>query len=750
MRESKKDGRFTVIRIPESDYTAVRNCVLGGRGLNSAILYSLRNDIPAHWENPKNVVIIGAGPFAGSKFPSSGRTTISVLRSPVTNFWSDGNLGGYFGAALRRAGIAALVLVGKMSAPHVISINKRGLVRMHKISEERFYRLGVTACESWVENTIWGKNSKYSNVSLSIGTAGARKVFCAVPVSAERTAGGGGTGAVLGSKMIKSITIEYDPEGDSIEFQSDALESQFEKAASEAEEKIKNHPVFDMFSKYGTTSLIEIHSALDYLPVDNWEKNNDERWPEVSGQTLIKKNEEFHGKRLGMDYDKYEKKLADEHKLGCSNCPILCSNVGKIEYETLNCLGPKIGIFDLGFITTTNMVLMNDAGIDVIQSTSIIAALMNMWQDGVSLYEFNWGDKEEVFKFLEELSTNRPDGHKYETFAPYFVNGFYHGLVELIKKYNEAFFDKLALGAALEDDEVLLGRWADAKSVEDYASLIFDYYYVHSKGYGLSWVYINDKNKGVALAAATSTRGADHLRSLPTLATYADWYIGKSSWKSWIPRIWKILRTPWKAASLMQAERKNLLGDLYETYKTTFGVPAPIADAWQESGFLHDTEQTEGWGLMLKFCQEMYAVSDALGTCKFTSSWRFGVGVEMLSYALTLTGQPYYDWEKLLRVGERITALERQLRFFYSGQSYVDDIPQKFYNKNIKGCITRDRMDALLVDYYKTCGYNIGGRVTREKMNQLFNTTFLTELLNLRNIITNNPDWQEIRKGDKR
>ncbi len=698
--------RYRIKQVSLNEFPAVASGVLGGRGLNSAILWSLRRYLPTDWKSSRNAIVIGAGPFAGSKFPSTGRTTISVLKSPVTGMFSDGNFGGYFGAALRRSGIAAIVLIGKLRKPHIIHINVEGFVSLKQISNEAFHNYGTLATEGYIESKYCDR--KYKAVTMSIGPAGAAKTFCAIPISKNRAAGGGGTGAVLGVKKIKAITIEYD-DRDSMSFVLEDDKVSFEEVSKEAEEKIKSHPVFDMFSTYGTTSLIEIHAGLDYLPVNNWEQSCDPKWPQVSGKEL-----EARTKKEDPNYKEREEQLKDADNFGCSNCPITCSNLGKIEYETLNCLGPKLGIYDLNFIQTCNMVTMNDQGLDVIQATSVLAALMNMSHDGVLKHPIKWGDANYADDFFLELCKPRKDGR---TLASHFHDGgFYKGILRLLTQYSSNVINWDRFLYMINEEPTMLGRYREAKGNEAKAALLTDYYYVHSKGYGLSGVYINRHNKGVALAAATSTRGADHLRSLPTLATYADWYLGGGGDTKWWKKLWSMMKIPLRALWLMKAESKNLFGDLYLTYQKTFGVPEPITRKWQESGFLHNKDQLEGWALMVKFCQEMYAVSDSLGTCKFTSTWRFGVGPELIAKALNIISDSDWTWERVLKCGETVTAIERRLKYQYRNRPELtdDDIPQKFYSKVVKDRLSRIEMSEILADYYKTCGYHEFGVDTRK------------------------------------
>jgi aldehyde:ferredoxin oxidoreductase len=657
-----------------------------------------RRSIPDRWEDPGNIVAISSGLFSGTGFPSSGRTTIAVLKSPVTGFFGDGNLGGHFGPALRLAGVDALVITGKSPYPCFFRITKAGGMTIH--DAQRMWNYGASTTELIIQRE-WRTNHKV----LTIGQGGAQGVFSSVVICENRTAGGGGTGAVLGSKGVKAIAVEYDPDMDlCYEERED-----FERAAEAAKDKIESHPVFDTFKRYGTTSLIEIHQGLKYLPTLNWRKKTMKKWKKVSGQTLLKK-----WIKENPDYESGLEDMAEDNELGCRNCPIVCSNPDKIEYETLNCLGPKIGIDDLDKILTLNMVYMNDAGLDVIQTTSVISALMEMSQLGIIDYEFKWGDYTHIDSFLKDLIRNPTLATSVTnpTIGKYFRSGFKMGLYEAARKGKiKIDFKKLdkhtgqsALSMFAETAKALELRWA--------AEIAFRHFYIGTKGMGMSGVFPSKANKGVALAVATSSRGADHLLSLPTLATYASWYIGKENW--W-KQIFKYAGIPFRALFVMKADAKHLYGDLYKTYQTTFGVPGEICREWENLGFLTNQKKS-GWGSMIKFTQEMYAVSDAVSMCRFTSPWRFGVGPRYITPAIKALIGYDLSWRLLLTVGERIYALERDLLYYY-GATVEDSLPKRFFKG--RGNLTRSEFNELIMDYYDRCSYDVQGRPLSKRLTQL-------------------------------
>lgn len=661
-----KKGKIVYIKLGDNvikkfDYSdKFLQSYLGGRGFNSILMYWSKHRIPPHAYHPDNLLLVSAGLLSGTEFPSSGRTTVSVLRSPVTQRFGDGNLGGHFGPALRQAGVDALIIDGKADYPAYIYITKDGIeVR----SADRFWTCGIQTTDLMLRFTH-GEDIK----PLVIGQAGVNKVFSAVPACENRVPGGGGSGAVMGSKNLKGIVVDYDPSPGVVLPAKDPIE--FCNSCDEATKKIENHPVFNTFSKYGTTSLVEIHSGMGYFPTRNWTSKAFTGWKKISGRAFEK-----FWKRKYPEYDKRLETIRDQ--LGCKNCPVVCSNPFKVEYETINCLGAKLGIDNPAVIQNLNTKHMNDAGLDVIQTTSIISALMEMYQDGVSDYKIEWGDDLEVDLFILELYTPRIDHSRARTPARHFRKGFLGGIPHV---YNGS----------------------QPKDKVTWKSLMMRYY-PNVKGMGLSGVVPSDKNKGVALAVATSSRGGDHLRSLPTLATYADWYLGKKGFRKFL----QILQMPLEALDVMKGEASILVKDLYSTYTTLFGVPKPIVETWKSLGFLLNPQQLRGWGHMIKFTQEMYALTDAVGVCRFTSPWRFGIGPQLIAKACYfLTGLPV-RWNQLLRVGERINAVEKELSWQYD-QHPMDSIPRRFIDdrNGLKGI----DFETMKAEYYERCRYDVLGR----------------------------------------
>src|SRR5574341_916581 len=93
---------------------------LGGRGLNMAYLhhYLHQSGDPRSVDplGPDNPLIIGAGLLTGTIAPNAARFNVSA-RSPESGILGDANCGGFFAAAMRKAGFDRLIIIGRAPRP---------------------------------------------------------------------------------------------------------------------------------------------------------------------------------------------------------------------------------------------------------------------------------------------------------------------------------------------------------------------------------------------------------------------------------------------------------------------------------------------------------------------------------------------------------------------------------------------------------------------------------------------------------
>ena len=108
----------TIDREPTASYTKLW---LGGRGLNSRILYT-ETDPAVKPLDPANVLMFSLGPFTGTMVPGSGRVEVAA-KSPVIGIQGMSNMGGYWGPELKYAGYDSIILKGKAANPVYIAIH---------------------------------------------------------------------------------------------------------------------------------------------------------------------------------------------------------------------------------------------------------------------------------------------------------------------------------------------------------------------------------------------------------------------------------------------------------------------------------------------------------------------------------------------------------------------------------------------------------------------------------------------------
>ena len=108
----------TIVKEPTAEYVKLW---LGGRGLNSRILYA-ETDPAVNPLDPANVLIFSLGPFTGTMVPGSGRVEVAA-KSPVISIQGMGNMGGYWGTELKYAGYDSIILKGKAAHPVYIAIH---------------------------------------------------------------------------------------------------------------------------------------------------------------------------------------------------------------------------------------------------------------------------------------------------------------------------------------------------------------------------------------------------------------------------------------------------------------------------------------------------------------------------------------------------------------------------------------------------------------------------------------------------
>jgi len=419
---------------------------LGGRGFGSKILHDIT---PPGLDpfSPRNPVIFSVGPLTGTLSPSSSRYTVTT-KSPATGILGDANSGGFFGAEIKYAGYDSIIITGKSDKPVYILITD-------------------DVAEIKDASHIWGKDVFFTTDAVTkdhgreykivcIGQAGENKVrYAGIMNEKYRAAARCGVGAVMGSKNLKALAVmgtnDLEPKEP----------EKFLKKVIECFEKIRSDKIYPTFSQTGTPMLIDIANEQGGLSTRN---GQDGIFDEIE-------------KVCSYNFEKNYK----THNKGCFSCIIHCSNFSKVpdgnyacetegpEYETMVCLGTRVGIDDLEAIIKANY-LCNLYGLDTISTGTCIAFLMEAYERGLykTDLKLDWGNKDIVLELIEKIAFRKDIG------------------------------DFLADGVR-EMKKRIPGSEAFALEARGLESPAFD---VRTA-------------KGFALGLAMASRGVDHLRALP-------------------------------------------------------------------------------------------------------------------------------------------------------------------------------------------------------------------------------------------
>ena len=172
---------------------------MGGAGL--AMDYILRGVPPkADPLGPDNVLVFAVGPLTGTAISGQSRMSVNC-KSPLSGLIGDAQVGGFFPAELKMAGFDAVVIKGKSPRPVYLWI-KNGEYELRDASAYWGMQTGE------FEDKIMADLGDSKLQTMTIGRAGENLVKYACPVTfTSRAPGRTGTGAVMGSKNLKSIVV---------------------------------------------------------------------------------------------------------------------------------------------------------------------------------------------------------------------------------------------------------------------------------------------------------------------------------------------------------------------------------------------------------------------------------------------------------------------------------------------------------------------------------------------------------------
>jgi aldehyde:ferredoxin oxidoreductase len=437
---------------------------IGGKGLGIRYLYDLVRPGTDPF-SPENVIILMVGPLTGTIASTMSRMA-NITKSPQTGTLSDSYTGGYFPAELKFAGFDGIIISGRSPKPVYLSVKDgRGEVRdaSRLWSKGTFETTDAIVKESGDDPKHYLDGPKVG----CIGPAGENRVrYATITYDKHHFAGRGGTGAVMGSKNLKAVCVRGTMETRALSINS---EPTFREMIREVTKKdVRENPDHEMSMKEGTPGIVNLAQTAGLLPTKNFQTGVFEKADKINSNALADS-------------------ILVKHMTTCFNCSIGCRNVTKVndgqysglegegpEYETLALCGSNLGIGDIRVVMKFNEEC-SDMGLDTISTGNVCGWAMELFERGI-ITKKDTGGLDLRFGNSEAAVT----------------------LPRLIA-LREGFGDTLAEGVARASKKI-------GKNSERYA--------LHVKG----MEYPGYEPRGtfsMALAYATSDRGADHNRAWP-------------------------------------------------------------------------------------------------------------------------------------------------------------------------------------------------------------------------------------------
>lgn len=341
---------------------------LGGQGF---IAHYLLSEIPQGADplGPDNVLVFATGTVTGIPVAGSGRSAVGG-KSPLTGLYGEADVGGFFGAELKRAGYDAIVVKGVSEKPVYLWINQ-GEVELRSAE----YLWGKTTLET-LEAIREELDDNRLRMTM-IGPGGEQLVRTACVINdLKHSAGRTGLGAVMGSKKLKAVVAKGKGNVDVAD--RDGLRDLARWMTENWKEKAWG--MHDM----GTNGGLEGLSAIGALPTRNFQDGQFEGAAKIGGAAL----------RDTITIDRE----------GCYACPIRCKRVVEVddddykvnpiyggpEYETVGSFGSNCGVDDLRAISKANEIC-NAYSLDTISTGMMVSFAMECYENGILTKEDTGG-----------------------------------------------------------------------------------------------------------------------------------------------------------------------------------------------------------------------------------------------------------------------------------------------------------------------------------------------------------------------
>lgn len=359
---------------------------LGGRGLGTYILLKyLDQDVQPL--DPENILVFATGLLTATEMISSSRLHI-CSRSPLTGFIGTSNVGGDMAHELSLCDIGALIVTGKADHPVSIQISD-DQISIEDASE--VWGLGTVETHHRMRNVHQDGNAKV----IAIGPAGEHVCsFASIMSSPGHFSGRTGTGAVMGSKLLKAIA-----------------------AYSTMRSK---HPQNPEAMKFVKEYLDTARATEGYAQYSTVGSTSSTLWLDAEGASAVRNFQDVQFEVIDEVSYAARPDIIEKTK-GCYKCPLRCKadvkidkgrHKGKVmerpEFESMVVWGPKCGSSDGAEVVYLHN-LCNEYGVDSIEAGNLIAFAMDLFERGILLpdrldgLQLHWGNIPAMEALLKQM-----------------------------------------------------------------------------------------------------------------------------------------------------------------------------------------------------------------------------------------------------------------------------------------------------------------------------------------------------------
>jgi len=388
LRVDLSDGRISV---EEPGDTYFRRYV-GGWGF---IADTLLREVPVGADplGPQNRLVVANGVLTGLPVAGLARNAIGA-KAPVSGGFGAGEVGGYFGAELKRAGFDGIIISGASPTPVYLFI-KDGVAELRDAA--KLWGMATKETQAAIREDVGDKRVQCA----LIGPGGENLVrYACIMCGTFDAVGRCGLGAVMGAKNLKAIAARGTQDVPS------ADPERIKELARWYAQGVREGTLSQGLHECGTGALVEPYIETGNFPMNNFRDGVLPGAEQLSAQAIL----ESIG--VGMD--------------GCYACAVRCKkrvaadtpykvdpDYGGPEYETTGSLGSCCGVVDQVTVAKASE-LCNAYSLDTISAGVTISFAMECFEKGLLTreqtdgLELRFGNGEAMLAAVEKIARRTP------------------------------------------------------------------------------------------------------------------------------------------------------------------------------------------------------------------------------------------------------------------------------------------------------------------------------------------------------